>query len=223
MKKISTGWFDWYNEEATNAERYLFNRIEELGDLFGDMLFEKGSASYSLISCSSQREENGSWEEDEMGLPDLITNFTYEDYRTNVSGIVGSDGYYDHENQIICLPPGAAQDDASILHEMIHLHEMLLSELEPYFHDIIFWALYQDLRKKIHGLDTIINEHAHVLNESQLYKAGGSHDILFLLKSLDLDLCMGYPLGRIFAYGAEEFLSEREENKTEQREVISSG
>lgn len=30
---------------------------------------------------------------------------------------------------------------------------------------------------------------------------GGVHDLLFLLKSFDLDLRMNYPLGTVFGYG----------------------
>ena len=42
---------------------------------------------------------------------------------------------------------------------------------------------------------------AHMLTEATLYSRGGLHDILFLLKSFDLEIRMGYPLRTVFAYG----------------------
>lgn len=58
-----------------------------------------------------------------------------------------------------------------------------------------------DPKEKIENLDKIIADNAHVLYESELYQKGGLHDMLFMLKSLDLDMKMGYPLGTIFGYG----------------------
>ena len=64
----------------------------------------------------------------------------------------------------------------------------------------------EDLKTKIPKLDDIISSHAHLLTGSTIYYRGGLHDILFLLKSFDLDIRMGYPLGTVFGYGrADEF------------------
>lgn len=69
---------------------------------------------------------------------------------------------------------------------------------------MVYWALYKDLRNKIPQLDEIITGHAHLLTGSTIYRSGGLHDILFLLKSFDLDIRMGYSLGTVFAYGYDE-------------------
>ena len=53
-----------------------------------------------------------------------------------------------------------------------------------------------------------ITGHAHLLTGSTIYSSGGLHDILFLLKSFDLDIRMGYPLGTVFSYGREEEFKE---------------
>ena len=87
---------------------------------------------------------------------------------------------------------------------MIHLHEAVINDLPMYFHDMLYWALYKELKVKILQLDEIITQHAHILTGSTLYSAGGLHDILFLLKSFDLDIRQGYPLGTVFAYGKED-------------------
>ena len=106
---------------------------------------------------------------------------------------------YDAETNTITVEPDA--DDSTILHEMIHLHEFLINDQPMYFHDMLYWALYRDLKDKIPKLDEIITGHAHLLTESSLFNQGGLHDILFLLKSFDLDIRMGYPLGTVFGYG----------------------
>lgn len=65
----------------------------------------------------------------------------------------------------------------------------------------IFYCLYKSLKNRIDDLDDRIEAHGHLLNEQQIYSRGGSHDILFLLKSYDLDLKKGYKLGTVFGYG----------------------
>lgn len=59
----------------------------------------------------------------------------------------------------------AATDDATILHEMIHLHEGVINGLPFYFHDVLYWARYQDLCKKVANLDDAISQYAHILIE----------------------------------------------------------
>lgn len=63
-----------------------------------------------------------------------------------------------------------------------------------FYHDAVLYCLYRDLNERIEA-------HGHILNSSQIAKTGGVHDILFLLKSFDLDLKMGYKLGTVFGYG----------------------
>ena len=71
---------------------------------------------------------------------------------------------------------------------------------------MLFWTLERQVGKRIPRLDEILENHAHALNQHILYADGGKHDVLFLLKSLDLDMRMGYPLGTVFGYGrSDEF------------------
>ena len=97
--------------------------------------------------------------------------------------------------------PDYKDDDSVVLHEMIHLHEFVINELPLYFHDVLLWCLYKDLRGKISDLEQRIEDHGHIVNENHIERWGGTHDILFLLKSYDLDLRRGYPLGTVFGYG----------------------
>ncbi|WP_329886773.1 hypothetical protein [Pseudoramibacter faecis] len=201
MNMDESFFMDWYYTQASEAERKLFDKMDEFSDLFEDMLFEPGTASYELIKCQSKSADSDEWRDDEAPRPESLEYFSYTFFKTKIESLDGREGYYDHQNQIICLSPEVAEDDATLLHEMIHLHESVINELPLYFHDMLYWALYHDLREKITELDQAITQHAHILNESTIYNNGGLHDILFLLKSFDLDIRKGYPLGTVFAYG----------------------
>lgn len=90
--------------------------------------------------------------------------------------------------------------DCVILHEMIHLHESVLQNVVPFFHDAVLWNLYQSLCNDVKNLEEIVNIHGSLDNQLIMYYQGGEHDILFLLKSFDLDRRLGKPFGTIFGY-----------------------
>ncbi len=190
--------FEWYNNEATPEDKALLNRVDELGTLFDDMCFKPGTSSYELTKYEIKNND-GTWTEMSDDLPDSLENFDYCTFIYKAAEPEDCDGYFSGEDSILCVPPDA--NDLTVLHEMIHLHECVIDQLPMYWHDMLYWALYKDLRNKIPELDEIITRHAHMLNESDLYALGGNHDILFLLKSFDLDIRTGYPLGTVFAYG----------------------
>ena len=191
----------WYNFEATEDEKVLYSRIaDDFGILFEDMIFRPGTYSSELTKCYSELSQGEIYDI----LPDELANFDYFNFYYKAEQPDDCDGYFNREEKTLCASPDAA--DSTILHEMIHLHEFVINQLPMYWHDTLYWALYKNLRDKIPELDTIITDHAHLLNESVLYKQGGLHDILFLLKSFDLDIKMRYPLGTVLAYGrAEDF------------------
>lgn len=208
LQKIN--FMEWYSQ-ATEDEKRLFDKVEDFGPLFEDMLFREGTTTYKLIQCQSQDLESGEWEDDTMSLPYEVESFSYARFRYKIEPLEdGCDGVTDFLHQIITITPEASQDDSVILHELIHVHECVINELPLFYHDMILWALYADLKNKIPNLDGIITDQSHLLREDSLYKQGGEHDILFLLKSFDLDLRMGYPLGKVFGYGRQEELENRE-------------
>ena len=148
------------------------------------MLFGPDSSTYELIKCQSKPQGSDVWIDDEVDLPDQLAYFSYTFFLYKIAEQNGSYGYFDPSEQLICVVPEKVEDDVVILHEMIHLHEYVLNDLPLYYHDMVYWALYKDLRNKIPDLDCIITEHAHALNENELYRTGGLHDILFSLKKL---------------------------------------
>ena len=206
MRMDESHYMNWYWSEATPAEKRLVDKISEFGELFADMLFGPDSSTYELIKCQSKPQGSDVWIDDEVDLPEQLAFFSYTFFHYKVEKQESSYGYFDSSEQLLCIVPEKVEDDVVVLHEMIHLHEYVLNDLPLYYHDMVYWALYKDLRNKIPDLDCIITEHAHALNENELYRTGGLHDILFLLKSFDLDIRKGFPLGTVFGYGrADEF------------------
>ena len=190
--------FQWYNFEATPDDIALYERVDGYGNLFEDMLFRRGTSSYGWTKYQVKNAD-GTWSEEGGYLPEELLYFDYSGFIYKAEELDNYSGVFNQEDQILCTSPNA--EDSTVLHEMIHLHEFVINELPMYWHDMLYWALYKDLRNKISKLDEIITKHAHVFNESDLYEEGGLHDILFLLKSFDLDIRMGYPLGTVFGYG----------------------
>ena len=195
--------FNWYNSEAAPDDLALLERVEEFGEQFEDMLFKPGTSSYDLTKVRTIADDE-TWTEVGDSLPEELDGFDYSWFRYKAEKPEGCDGYFNAQDSVLCVPSDS--EDSTVLHEMIHLHEAVINDLPMYWHDMLYWALYQDLREKIPALDEIITSHAHLLTGSILYETGGLHDILFLLKSFDLDIRMGYPLGTVFAYGrADDF------------------
>ena len=202
-------WFmDWYWSEATEEQKRLHDRYMLFDEtLFGDMVFAEGSASRKLIEIKSKAVNSDSWLDDVMTLPDELEYYNSNWFKTQISDLEEhAMGQFDPVNQIITISPKAVDSDSVLLHEMIHAHEFVVNEMPMYFHDMILWALYTDLKCKIDGLDDAISQHAHFLNEWDIARFGGCHDILFLLKSFDLDIRQGYTLGTVFGYsGIDDF------------------
>ncbi|HOC37652.1 MAG TPA: hypothetical protein PKJ77_00055, partial [Thermodesulfobacteriota bacterium] len=99
--------------------------------------------------------------------------------------------------QFKSIPLTTGRDlEYTLLHEMIHAYESLIPQaLQQYL--VLF--LYGKLSETFGTgeLDRIIRTEQHCL--------AVVHDLLFLLKSLDLDLAMDLAPGAIIDYGSEEF------------------
>lgn len=192
----------WFGQILTKEQEALINFVDENGELFEDMLFSEGTISHTYISIQSSRDGGKTWMNDEVNLPDELSYFSYSYFDFHVDKIGDSVlGCFNIEDQSLTIDPDYLHDEPTILHELIHLHEFVLNELPIFYHDVYFYCLYKSLQPQIVDLDERIEAHGHLLNEQQLYMQGGLHDILFLLKSFDLDLKKGYKLGTIMGYG----------------------
>lgn len=196
--------FEWA-QTASSDDLQLQDRVYELEHYFGDMLFENGTETYNLIQVQAQMNGESDWVDTALDLPDAIEYFSLNWFTYHVKELEdGAAGVFNRMEYSLSVNPRYLTDDSVLLHEMIHLHEFVIDLHPLFFHDAILWCLYRTLAKKIPDLDDRIAAHGHILNSSTIARQGGTHDVLFLLKSFDLDLQMGYKLGTVFGYGMAE-------------------
>lgn len=191
--------FSWY-QTATEQDKELGEKVYSNEELFLDMMFQPGSITHDFISCQS-KQADGTWEDCLIDLPYPLGSEPYGHFTYHVRDLGGSAGRFTPGLYRLEIAPEYMGADHVILHEMIHLHEQIINAFPSYYHDAVLWCLYKDLRGKIADLDDRISAHGHVLNSQSIENIGGTHDIMFLLKSFDLDLKKGYALGTVFGYG----------------------
>jgi len=134
---MNESWFmDWYYSHASADEKRLHDRMSEFDDYFLDMRFEKGTKAYDLIKCQSKPTGSDEWIDVEAMRPDVLEYFSTTFIKTKVEELEGCCGYYNHQEQVLCVSPKYVDDDATVLHEMIHLFESIINELPLYVHFI---------------------------------------------------------------------------------------
>lgn len=203
MNMDESWYMPWYWHEATPEEKRLVDKIDHFADLglFDDMIFKKGSSTHKFVQCQA-KDINGEWVESVADLPEELESFDYSYFHIKVEPLEKAAGCFDCQEQTLTIAPEYLTEDSVIIHEMLHLHEFVLNELPLFFRDVVFWTLYNDLKTRLPDLDEQIERHAHILTGDKIMSMGGVHDLLFLIKSYDLDLRMGYELGTIFDYDA---------------------
>ena len=189
MYRTEEEYFDWINGLVNPAEKLLAEKVGDFSDLFGDMIFEEGSIT--------NREDNVQPYED-------YTDFGFWSIYYKVEQNETDDGSYNTVEHILTVTPDQLEEDHTILHEMIHVYENLLEETSMNRKDMVCWALYKELRKKVPELDSLIDDIVDNLMSECAFDRNGGHGILFLLKSIDLDIKMGYSLGTVFHYGGDD-------------------
>lgn len=171
-------------------------KVDELGrKYFRDMRFEDDRILHEFS------DDDDLYESGFTGFPQ-IDHFTYNWYTFMIDDDLDCEGCFNSDGQVLCISSEHINEE-TILHEMIHLHESVLSSVPSYFRDIVFMSLYWKLKEEIPDLDDIIRGHGNILNENTILGQGGEHSVLFLLKSFDIDLRRSEPLGTIFGYGRE--------------------
>lgn len=192
---------NWY-QTASEDDKKLFEKVEDFAYLFDDLIFEEGTDTYSYAIARS--EADGEWTADTHHIPDDLLYFSYAWFTYHVKDLGPRYlGCFNFQEKSLSVCPAALNNDHVILHEMIHLHEHVINSHHLYMHDIVVWCLYKKLKVKIADLDQKIDECSHFQTQNDITNIGGVHDILFLLKSFDLDLRMGYKLGTVFGYESE--------------------
>lgn len=167
-------------------------------EYFEDMKFEPNSIVDDFIKFEYNNEQTYSYDDFDISLDKGY-------YRYYVEKLDGPAGIAYTKERKIVIDSDYAEDKGTILHEMIHAYEALINKYWPVFHDILLISLYNDLKIRIDDLDARILNHTHSISQVRITEQGGSHDLLFFLKSLDLDLRCGYKFGTVCGYGRDEF------------------
>ena len=180
-------------DNSSPQSRELVEKAYKFSDLFGDMLFDEDS-----ITGESRLLEGGYKE-----LPDEIEKFSYYDMVGFEIGELDGDhlGKYDILTRTLTLTENGAKEDFIMLHELIHVHEHLLEDLPNCYMDIALFSLKKELSKTIKNLEEIIFKYNAYFIATDPHNRHFLHSTVFMLKSLDLDLKMGYDLGTVFGYG----------------------
>ncbi len=191
--------FEWYNYEATEAEKALVDKVSEFEHLFEDMLFRPESITGKYVTYTTV---DGEYYEEYPEELDYFSCLDTEKYSFKVRRIKGGcSGQYNRRTKTLYVAPESLNDNSVILHEMIHLYEHYINTLFFPFHDAYILAIYKDLSTKISDIDDRIIDHMNIINQGNIRSSGGEHDLLFYLKSLSLDIAMNYPLNTVMGYG----------------------
>ena len=190
-----------YFASLSKDDEALLHKVYELGEnYFKDMMFQPESVIGDFMKVSMKCPGDDEWHTAAITLPNELEYFTYTWFDFHVEHL-DCDGCFDIANQTLLIDSACKDNDNTILHEMIHLHETVLETLPAYYKETLFIALYWHLRNLIPDLDEIMKKYGHIYEEDALTEQGGQHGLLFLLKSFDLDIKKGLPLGTVMGYG----------------------
>lgn len=189
----------WFNEQTEEVFNIHLKMIM-LEDFFDDMMLDKKSIM-------------GKYTESPY---DNFCDVTYNDieslslqahhYRIEISTDMpdGCDGYNCAADKLIVIKADVTNDDNTILHEMLHAHEEILMSVNHILRDTLILELYKYLQRHIENIDEIIEFHSNIIHNLELANMGGKHSLLFLLKSLEIDIRRGNELFTVFGYGYNE-------------------
>ena len=113
----------------------------------------------------------------------------------------GTTGAYDPKSKAIGVLDG--MDVTTLMHEMIHMYEHQIDELNPSIRQYLAVKIWEKICPQVTDLEARILGHLEPVGLRELENWGGQHDVLFLLKSYDIDLQLGLKLGTTMGYGCD--------------------
>ena len=191
-----SSWWDNRTADEIKLQMICYECEEKY---FNDMTMQIDSIAYDIVEVLQDM-----YDYIPFGLDGLCVRFFVVDGFDDPDTL----GQYDIKNRTISVKKENLDNKGVILHEMLHFYLCRIEEINHAISEYLLLKFYEDLKKKIPSLDSIILSHADIYTLHHLESYGGRHGILFLLKSLDLDLRCGYKLGTVFGYGKEEELSD---------------
>ena len=192
MQKFSEKYDEWWHNRTANEYELHNNILDYEAEYFEDMTLQPGSPLHDIVDLTENMYDFFSVE-----LEYQMFTFHVEELE---EGTMGETCYPERK---ITIAPKYKNSKAVILHEMIHAYEHILHEEHFILNELMLLYFYNKLRPLISDLDTLIKEHAELYGQHCISSTGGSHGILFYLKSLDLDLRCKYKLGTVCGYGRD--------------------
>lgn len=118
----------------------------------------------------------------------------------------GTGGIWDPVTRTLMIARKYADRDSVVLHELLHVYEDAVNGAKwaSYRYTLVF-HYYRKLKGFIGNLDDIITMFMDLSNIEHFMR-GGEHSILFILKSLELDMRNGWDPGTVFGYDMKEII-----------------
>lgn len=188
LNKLYNEWWSNRTPEEYALQGLCFDYEEEY---FEDMLLKDGSLLNDIIETTSEITDGIFLGMDKLRL-----------YIVNSDDFYGC--FYRNEGKIE-ISKDYENDKSVILHELIHYYEnMLEEELPSLIRELLVLELYNKLIPQIPDLRKRIFKHCELYSYTETFKGSGQHGVLFFLKSLDLDVRCGFPLGTVCGYGRDK-------------------
>jgi len=187
-------------QPQTEEEKRLWEKVVEYeNDYFEDFTLKPTSILHNLLVYEIQ-DETGNFVETSEDPPYMELSWNYD---FKIEDLDDCTGLCNKESRIITIDPKYTDDPAVLLHEMIHAYISLFQgDQTVVFLECLLLRLYNELKTKIPDLEKRIIEHTHTIRQEDFINHG-SHGLLFYLKSLDLDMRLGLPLGTVCGYGRD--------------------
>jgi hypothetical protein len=196
---------------ATEVDHMLAQKAKEFENIyFSDMTFKPGTFIHDYFIHEPGLDQDGY--EVDTGLDIETLGISIASYRFRVSRLRKSEGWCDSRKRMITVSSKSFEDDSALLHEMIHAYEDCLYRRDEAFlirqslRDLLTHFMYKSLSKDVINLDEVIHEFIHIRPFDGKVGNGGFHSLLFLLKSLDLDLRLEKKIGTVFGYGLNKYI-----------------
>ena len=192
MQNFSQKHSEWWSNRTLDEYELQGKILEYEEKYFEDMTFQPDSALYNTVQTVIDMYDYFSLE-----LRSQYFTFHIEDLE---NGIMGQTNFPERK---IVIAPKYKNDKSVILHEMIHAYELTLQTEHSVLNELLLITLYNKLKPQIPELDKLISEHVELYGQHCVSISGGTHGLLFYLKSLDLDLRCEYKLGTVCGYGRD--------------------
>lgn len=193
--KLYTLYYEWFLNRSPEESELYINILEYENLFFEDMAFQENSLCWNIYSFIA-----GNYEELylDIGCSKWMYRFLIVENNPEFMGQCNS------LERTLSITKGHIHDKKVILHEMIHVHENILDDTcYSVLRENLLIALYRKLSSRIADLDQRIAAHSELCSQMKVINSGGKHDLLFFLKSLDLDIRCNYPLGTVCGYGRD--------------------